>query len=457
MALLDELAQFITNVRFEDLSPETVAQAKLHIFDSLGALLVGTQTEEAKANRDLVLDLMAPARGAEGTGVPVPGFDFSAPLPMALFLSCIATRMTETDDIDIASCTTIGSVVIPAALLTAFKQGATGKTCIEGVVAGYELFARLGAAVNGAEIIYRGLWPTYLCGAFAVAAIGSKVMGLDPGQTKNALAMSLTLSTGISGKTKTGLSSRWLTLGCAAQNGLIAYLAGARGFAGDQAMLEGPFNTLYGLNMKPEILLDGLGKTFRMGSINLKPFCSARQAVASIEAFRRLLREQAVDPEAIEEVEVILPKQYSQMLDMPGFPENRLSSITSIRYQLALAAFYEDDLFDVERKVLRNEARVRAFMEKVRIVADDRLTAMYPKKWSGRIALKVGGSRLEQEVLSPKGDSDQPMTWEDVEEKAKKLVRPFFETEKIEKLGAMVKGLDGTEKVDSMLHFLQRS
>ena len=357
MALLDELAQFINDVRFEDLSQETVAQAKLHIFDSLGALLVGAQTEEAKANQDLVLDLLSPEQGA---GVPVPGFDFSAPLPLALLLSCIATRMTETDDIDIASCTTIGSVVVPAALLTAFRQGATGKACIEGVVAGYELFARLGAAVNGAEIIYRGLWPTYLCGAFAVAAIGSKIMGLDPGQTRNALAMSLTLSTGISGKTKTGLSSRWLTLGCAAQNGLIACLAGARGFAGDQTMLEGPFTTLYGLDLKPEILLEGLGKRFRMGTINLKPFCSARQAVASIEAFRRLLREQAVNPEAIEEVEVIVPKQYSQMLDMPGFPENRLSSITSIRYQLALAAFYEDDLFDVERKVLRNEAKVKS-------------------------------------------------------------------------------------------------
>ena len=63
-------------------------------------------------------------------------------------------------------------------------------------------------------------------------------------------------------------------------------------------------------------------------------------------------------------------------------------------------------------------------------------------------------SRLEQEVLSPKGDSDQPMTWDDVEQKAKKLGRPFFEPGKVEKLGAIVKGLDGTEKVDNLLHFL---
>jgi len=453
MALLDELAQFIAHVKFRGLSAETVGQAKLHIFDSLGALLVGAGTNEASANRDLILDLLSPG---EGTGVPVPGFDFSAPLPLAVLLSCVATRLTETDDIDITSCTTIGSVVVPAALLFTFTQGATGKECIEGIVTGYEIFARLGAAVNGAEIIYRELWPTYLCGAVAVAALGSKIMGLDQGQIKNALAISLTLSTGISGKVKTGLTSRWLTLGCAAQNGLIACLAGARGFAGDQTMLEGPFSTIYGLDLKPEVLLEGLGSSFRIGNINLKPFCSARQAVASIEAFRWLLRDHQIDPETIEEIEVIVPGQYSQMLDGQGFPRNRLDSVTSIRYQLALAAFYEDDLFDVERKVLRNEERVKTFMEIIRVTPDDRLSAMYPNKWPGKVVLQKGKHRFEHEVLSPRGDVDQPMTWEDVKQKLEKLGRPFFEPAKAEKLGEIIKGLDAMERVDNLLRFLQR-
>ena len=454
MALLDELAGFISHVTLDDLSSETVSQAKLHSLDSFGALLAGACTEEAKANRDLVQELFL---AGDGKDVPVPGFDFSAPLPLALLLSCVATRLTETDDIDIASCTTIGSVVVPAALLFAFKKGATGQEFFEGVVTGYEIFTRLGAAVNGAEIIYRGLWPTYLCGAIGVAAVGSKILGLTLDQVKNALAISLTLSTGISGRVKTGLTSRWLTLGCAAQNGLIACLSAAKGFAGDETVLEGIFSSAYGLDLKSEILLGGLGKDFRIEKVNLKPYCSARQAIASIEAFRWLLHTFPIVPETIEAIEVSVPRQYSQMIDKPGLPDDRLGSITSVGYQLALAAFYEDDLFDIERRLLRNEKKVEAFIQKVHVTPSDPLTAMYPKKWSGKVVLRAAGKPYEQEVLSPRGDADQPMTWEDVEQKAKRISRRFFDPERVAKLGAAVKGLDSMGRVDPLVHLLHRS
>ncbi len=488
VALLDDLAGFISHVTFEKLSPETVQQAKLHTFDSLGAVLAGACTEEGKANADLIRELypvneeaggsrpssiVHPApRGVQGSpelhvvqdivhrpssDVPVPGFSFSSPLPFALLLSCIAARLTETDDIDIASCTTVGSVIVPASLLLSFNKGATGEELIEGVVTGYEIITRLGAAVNGAEIIYRGIWPTYLCGAIGVAAVGSKILGLSLEQTKNALAIALAMSPGIAGKIKSGLTSRWLTLGCAVQNGLIACLAASRGFAGDQTVLEGSFSSLYGLGLKPQILLEGLGERYQIGRVNFKPYCSARQAIASIEAFQWLLHTHRIVPQSIEDVEVIVPRQYSQMIDRPGFPDDRLASITSIRYQLALAAFYEEDLFDVERKILRNEQKVHTFMQKIHVTPSDPLTAIYPKKWPGRISLRVDGRRYEYEVMAPKGDIDQPMTWEDVENKTKQITRPFFDSSKVEELSTCVKSLESMERVDTLINILSRA
>jgi len=79
---------------------------------------------------------------------------------------------------------------------------------------------------------------------------------------------------------------------------------------------------------------------------------------------------------------------------------------------------------------------------------------MYPKKWPGKVMLTVGGKKFEHEVLSPRGDVDQPMTWEDAEQKLKRLGRPFFDTARIMKLGDLVKGLNGMKKVDDLLHFL---
>ncbi len=451
MPLIDHLAEFIARVSCESLPSKVVEDAKLHIFDTLAATLTGAGTEEAIANLQLIRE-MYPSVGA--SGVPVPGFGFSAPLPAALFLACVVTRLTEMDDIDLASCTTVGSVAVPAALSVAFNAGASPRSFVEGVVAGYEVITRLGAAVNGPEIVYRGIWPTYVCGAIGVATVVSKIKGLRVEQIKNALAISLSLSTGIAGKIKGGLTSRWLTLGCAAQNGLVAALAAENGFSGDVSILDMPFPSISGLDLKPEVLLAGLGEQFHIGKVNLKPYCSARQAIASIEAFRWLLRTHAPNPEAIEEIEVIVPQQYSQMIDKGGFPEDRLASITSVQYQLALAAFHEEDLFDSERKALRDTEKVRSLMPKVKIRPSTHLTSMYPRKWPGKMCLRIGGRQYEHEVLTPRGDADQPMTWNDVEQKWKLAGRRTVGSSRVEALSGRVRELEHALKMDDLMRVI---
>jgi hypothetical protein len=48
------------------------------------------------------------------------------------------------------------------------------------------------------------------------------------------------------------------------------------------------------------------------------------------------------------------------------------------------------------------------------------------------------------------------MTWEEVEAKAKRISRRFFDPSKIDKLAALVKGLDKMKKIDSLLDLLTR-
>jgi len=454
MQLLDGLSEFVAGISFRNLPPETVEQIKLHVFDSLAATRVGAGTDEAKANLDL-LKSMNPA--LETSGVPVAGFSFSAPLPSAVFLSCVATRLTEMDDIDIASCTTPGSVAVPAALCLASHAGASGEKFLEGALAGYEVITRLGAAVNGPEILYRGIWPTYLCGAIGVAAVASKILGLAVDQIRHAIAISIALSTGISGRTKGGWSSRWLTLGCAAQNGVTAAMAAGSGFAGDASVLDSAFKSMVGLDLDPQVVLKGLGEEFQIAKVNLKPYCSARQAIASIEAFRWLQKKHSIDPNAVEEIEVMVPRHYKEMIDRGTFPDDRLASITSVQYQLALAAFFEEDLYDSERKALRDTEQVRTFMKKVHVAPSPDLTTFFPRKWPGRITLRISGERFEHEVLAPKGDADDPMTWEEVERKWKRALRRPGGADQIEGLKKAVMSLKGAAKVDDLLRALSPS
>jgi 2-methylcitrate dehydratase PrpD len=453
VTLIDRLAEFMNQVSYETLPRKTVEKTKLHVFDTLAATRVGARTEEGKANLELFKKWIP---STDGPGTPVPGFDVSAPLPSAVFLSCVATRLTEMDDIDIASCTTPGSVAVPAAFALAHHTGASGRSFLESVVVGYEVMTRLAAAVNGPEILYRGIWPTYLCAAICVAAVGSRMLRLSADQTRHALAISLSMSTGTAGKIKGGLTSRWLTLGSAAQSGLLAALAAERGFSGDVSVLDALFPSVHGLDLRPEVLLAGLAETFMIDRVNVKPYCCARQGIASVEAFRWILRNHAIRAEDLEEVEVLVPQQYSQMIDRGDFPEDRLASITGIQYQLALAAFHEEDLFDTERKVLRDNDTVRAFMKKVRVAPSSPLTEMFPQKWPGKISVKSAGKSLEHEVLSPRGDTADPMTWADVEQKWKRAGRHTVEPKRIEELQRKVKEIDEAKKVDGLLRTLSQ-
>jgi 2-methylcitrate dehydratase PrpD len=448
MTLLDDLAAFVSSVSLNALSPSTIEQLEVHLFDSLGALAVGATTAEARAAYEWVKGIGLDQVSVQG---PSAGTFFSAPLPYSLFLTCVATRLTEVDDIDLTSCTTPASVVVPSALCVARSTRSSGKQVLEALAAGYDIVTRLGAAVHGPKILYRGVWPTYLCGPMGAAAVCSKILGLTLKQTREALAISLTLSSGLAGRVREGLSSRWITLGWGVQNGLFAALAAARGFCGDSTLLDGLFLSTFGLDLDSRLLLEGLGRDYKVETVGLKPYCTARQALATVEAFQILLKGSRLDPADIESIDVTVPEQYSHMIDKGAFPEDRLGSITSVQYQLALAAYYEDDLFDIHRKLLRNEERVHRLMQKVGVRPSSDLAAMFPQKWAGKISLRALGRTYEQTVLTPKGDSNQPMGWNDVQEKIKRLNRSVLAPSEVEKLGDAVKTLKSSQLVEDLI------
>jgi 2-methylcitrate dehydratase PrpD len=446
MAMIEQLAEFIYNVDIKNISPRNIEKTELHIFDSLGAMLAGVVSDDTQASYDLVKRIDA---GKGDKEILVPGFGFATSFLQAAYLAVVSARMTESDDIHLPSCTTPGSVVVPSALISAVFARADGKKMIEAVVAGYDIMTRLGAAVKGFEIVYRGIWPTYLCAAICAATIGSKIFDLTEEQIGNALAISLTLTTGLSGKVEQGLTSRWLTLGCAVQKGLTASLAAERGFAGDLAILDGPFSSVYGLEMDADLMLKDLSSKLRIEEVSLKPHCTARQALSPTEAFRKLIHEHQIEPESIEEILVTVPEQYRQMIDRPSFPDARVPSIVSVQYQMALAAFYEEDLYDLQRKLLRDEKKVRDFMKKVKVAASSDYSSIYPNKWPGKITLKSSGKTEEYETMAPLGDPGLPMNWNHVVKKIKGLTRGVLDASSVEKLETGVKSLKDLSSLDA--------
>src|SRR6185436_20943185 len=180
---LGELAKILAGIEFTTLDAATADAARGRVLDTLGAFVVGLRTPEGR--------LLRYVERASGESAAL-GFAERCRIYVG------ATRATEIDDIDPASCTTVGSVVVPVAVAEATRRPrADARTLLAAVVAGYEAMQRLGRAIGGATLIYRGVWPTYVAAPFAAAATVAKLLRLDAPTTERALALVLTRTSAV--------------------------------------------------------------------------------------------------------------------------------------------------------------------------------------------------------------------------------------------------------------------
>ena len=405
MSGLAAFAELAAAVAFDDLAPEQVEAARKRIFDNLCATAVGLTIADGQVLREL-------ANAGSGP-------DLSVADAVALYVA--ATRATETDDISIACCVTAGSVIVPVATTLAARMAVDDKALIAAVVVGYEAAIRLGVALDGANLIYKGAWPTYLVAPFTAAAVAAKLMGLERRATANALALALSRTPRWLGRSFDGLSPRWALLGAAATEGMFAANAAAAGLGGDAGILTA-FSEAVGAEIDSKALAEPAGFGDAVLAVDAKTYPTSRQGLAATEAFLAQTPLQRSIAE-IEQVEVLLPSAYLQMVSRTQLPGNRLESLTSVAYQMALAAFDPDRLFDCGRDDLRKDEETAGFMAKVVLREDSLLTAAFPAEWGGGVRIVWRGGRAQQlTIRDPEGSARRPLDWAALNRKAWRLM-----------------------------------
>src|SRR5262249_56018662 len=124
--------------------------------------------------------------------------------------------------------------------------------------------------------------------------IGGGGNGGSEEERGDGLWVGLMLTAGRSGRFHGRLPGRSVILGMAVSAGVRAAQAARRGVGGDPDLLDGPWlRDAHGLAADVSSLIAGLGSS--AGSVyaqlSLKPFCSAKQAIAAIEALATLIDE----------------------------------------------------------------------------------------------------------------------------------------------------------------------
>lgn len=392
MTVLEQMAEWVAEDR-EPLPQRARQRLAVHLLDTVGAWIGGRATDEGA-----IL-----ARLASSPRQPVPLLSRDA--LGRIVLGVATTRLTEIDDIHMASCTTPGSVVVPTALILSGQMPKPrAETFARALSAGYEAMTRFAAAVDGPALLLRGIWPTYLAAPICSCAVAARLLELDTEKTADALAIALTMTSGAPGR-PTGASPRWLLLGLAARAGCEAAIAASEGYAGDRTLLDGDWlERTHGVKCDAGPLATNAHGEGPFGALSLKSYCAAKQTIAAIDAFQNLLRAD-VTPDAIVSVRIAVPAAYAEMIGHRNTC-TRVGRITSAAYQLALAAYCPDELDNVARPDLCARPEVAAFMERVEVIADKSLEQHYPQRWPARVEVRLKDGRCESTlVLDARGDA----------------------------------------------------
>lgn len=229
MTALGKLAAFIATDPLEA-DIETRAVLRDGVVDTFGCIHVGAAQPVAEKTRRAILGL-----GATGSA-PVYGTSHHASAPHAAFLNAVAGHALDFDDWEVPGNTHPTVVLLPA-LLASMEPQTSGADVERAYLAGFEVIARLGEALNF-EHYDKGWHSTATLGAIGAAGAVARLLGLSADQTTHALAIAISRACGYT--CQFGSDTKPMQAGFAAQAGVEAAHLARAGLTGQAHVLEHP-------------------------------------------------------------------------------------------------------------------------------------------------------------------------------------------------------------------------
>jgi 2-methylcitrate dehydratase PrpD len=286
-----------------------------------------------------------------------------------------------------------------------------------------------------------GFHPTQTCGVFGAAITVSKLLGLTADQTLAAVGIAGSMAAGSMEFLAEGAWTKRIHPGLAARNGIEAALLAAEGFTGPRNIFEGRDGFLHGYsrNPMPERLTADLGKSYEILHTAVKPHACCRYMQGPIDAVLDLVRAHGIRPDQVHKIEIAVLEAgwaiVAEPRDQKYNPQSVVDAQFSMPFGAAVAVICGAaglDQFTLEQ--IRSP-RVREMMQKVVLMKDDRLEEAFPREWPARATIQLeNGQQYERFVRYPKGDPENPLTWDEMAAKFRSLAGAVLSPERCDEV-----------------------
>lgn len=431
------LAEFIARCKAGDIPESVRRHCGMLTADSVGCTIGALSTFEGRA---MIRALMRFGRPAGDHQLRYRPYETGGLLP-GVHIDAMLGNLLDFDDVYEGS-GHVGCMVIPPALRLGAAAGAGNDDVGAAIAAGFEVSARILEASRPSDAARAQIWGIGSRLAVAAAAVAARLLDLTAETAAHALALACATAPVASvRKTVYGESGvTWVknNFGIAAAAGVAAALMAAEGARGPLDIFDGPqgFARMIGTDRWiPASLTDGLGETWMLPGIGLKPYPCCRHAHGVIDAAQQCLRDLGVPATAVDEIAVAGPVWIHGAPFTNPAPETMHDAQYSISYGVAVALLgIEPGAAWFEPETL-TRADVRALAARVRVEPGPGDGA------GGRVRMTTGGRATTAEVSAPRGSPRLPLSEAAQRAKYLSLVRGFMSDEKAARTFADLKVL----------------
>ncbi len=447
--IIEELARFTLETKYEDLPEPIVRVTRNLIMDGIGDGLAGITTDPGK---------MAIAVAKMLGGTPESSIIGTGDKTSCTNAVWANGQLINTLDFDtVMPGGHAPGYIIPPALAMAERMNASGKDFLLATAIGFEVCARVSAATPPGMRFSKdnkfSYAPRegYAKDNFGAAAGAGRLLGLNQTQMVNALANAGHLSEVLTwtrgnyclhrNMAKYGFPG-WQNTGA-----IIGVLLAQMGFMGDTSLLddaEHGFAEFCGYeSWNPDKILAGLGKTWSFTGVPFKRYACCTMLHRSIDGFSQIMEKNNLHPEEIEKVDAYGSPTWDALL----FTSRELNNIVDVQFGLpwviAMTAYGVKTGVDWQDWNKVTEPRIVKFAEKVTSHGDPE----WGKTQLTRVEVVARGQTFKAELpgASPK------LTDQELVEKFRHNASRSLTIDKIDKAVSTFQTLEKTPKVSELV------
>jgi 2-methylcitrate dehydratase PrpD len=417
---MPELAAYLARALDNPLPAAVADKAKAHLLDTIASMVSGSQMKAGHAAIAYIKAL-----GECSTRGTVAGTNIQTSPVHAALANGMFAHADETDDSHAASLTHPGCGIVPAVLAAGEFFGRSGQDMLRALVLGYDICCRLTLSLHAYDFRVAG-HSTHTFGPnFGAAAAAGALAGLNETQSRHVMSYAAQQASGVACwmRDKDHIEKSFDFGGMAARNGVSAAIMVANGCTGVDDVFSGERNFYHAFGDQPDRLALGreLGSRYEILDTSIKRWTVGSPIQAPLDSLHTLIHRHGVKAADVTAIRVRIPHESFTIVNNRDMPE--------ICLQHLLAAMLVDGRMDFhsahDRERMQDPA-VLQVRQLIQLEGDDELSKAMPSR-QGIVELTLReGSALVEHTRAVRGTPGNPMTPEEVQDKAMGLLAPVL-------------------------------